>query len=247
VTIVQPPYRAEVTAGVTPKFGAVAVARLGAAAEVLGPLHAVIEAAPWCAPFVVVTPGSVSPATLQAIWGLPGQPGFLVATHGFSDPAPQEIAAVIAARPRPTTSALVSYVVRRTHSVLLGQTLQQIWEPRGDPGPGNAERTLRYRLRRLGRFGRHDWIRVLRLIQTKTSGPVRSVERLAAIAGTEPRTLRTWTTRCLGVPLNVFRERVGWEWVLEAALRTAGLVMVPALPALAERGDRDGDRAAIAG
>ncbi len=224
VTIIQPPYRVETTATVTPRFGAIAVARLGAAAEVLGPLHDVIEAAPWCAPFVVVTPGSVSPETLQAIWGLPGQPGFVVATHGFREPTPSQIAETIGARPRPATSLLISYVVRRTHSVALGQTLQQIWSPQPEQGPRHAERTLRYRLRRLGGFGRHDWIRVFRLLQAKTGDPVYSVERLAALAGTEPRTLRTWTTRCLGVPLRVFRERVGWEWVLEGALRTAGLV-----------------------
>jgi hypothetical protein len=209
-----------------PRFGAIAVARLGDGAEALAPLHELIEAAPWCAPFVVVTPGSVSPETLHAIWGLPGQPGFVVASRAVRDLTPSQIAATIAARPHPTTELLVSYVVRRVRSVSFGQTLRQIWSPRPDPGPGHADQTLRYRLRRLGTFGRHDWIRVLRLIQTKAADAGATVERLAAIAGTEPRTLRAWTQRCLGVSLRVFRERVGWEWVLEAALRTAGLVSV---------------------
>ncbi len=224
VSVIQPPYRVESTASAAPRFGAIAVARLAEGAEALAPLHDLIEAVPWCAPFVVVTPGSVSPETLHAIWGLPGQPGFVVAARGFRELTPPQIAATIAARPRPTAELLISYVVRRTRSVSLGQTLQQIWSPRAEPGPGHADRTLRYRLRRLGSFGRHDWIRVLRLIEIKTTDPGCTVERLAALAGTEPRTLRSWTQRCLGVPLRVFRERVGWEWVLEGALRTAGLV-----------------------
>lgn len=224
VSLLQPPYQVESTATATPRFGAIAIARLGVTADVLQRLHDLSEAAPWCAPCVVVTPGSVSPETLHAIWGLPGQPGFVVASRGFAELSPAEITRTIANRPPPTIPLLVSYVVRRTDAISFGQTLQQIWSPRSVHGPQHAERTLRYRLRRMGSFGRHDWIRVHRLIHAKTGGPGNSVERLAAIAGTEPRTLRGWTDRCLGTTLRSFRETVGWEWILEAALRMAGLI-----------------------
>lgn len=223
VSLLQPPYRVESSASAVPQYGAIAVARLGVSIDVLKPLHDLLEEYPWCAPCVIVTPGSVSPDTLQAIWGLPGQPGFVVASRGFEHLSPVDIAKAVANRSEPTPPLLVSYVVRRTHSVALGQTLQQIWSPR-QVGPLSAERTLRYRLRRMGSFGRLDWARVLKLIRIKADGDGATVERLASLAGTEPRTLRSWTGRCLGTSLRVFRETIGWEWILEAALDRAGLV-----------------------
>jgi hypothetical protein len=223
VSLFQPPYRVETSALAVPQYGSIAIARLGVAVDVLKPLHELLESYPWCAPCVVVTPGSVSPETLQAIWGLPGQPGFVVASRGFEHLSPADIAKAVANRLEPTTPLLVSYVVRRTQSVALGQTLQQIWSPR-PVGPLSAERTLRYRLRRMGSFGRLDWVRVLKLIRAKTGSSGVTVERLASMAGTEPRTLRSWTERCLGTSLRVYRETIGWEWILEAALDRAGLV-----------------------
>ena len=226
VSLLQAPYVAESVGSAEPRWGTIAIARLGASVEMLQPLHDYLETNPWCAPCVVVTPGSVSPETLQAIWSLPGQPGFVVATRGLAELRPTEIVRAIANRPKPTIPLLISYLVNRTGSPSLGQTVEQIWSPR-PRGPRHAERTVRYRLRRMGGFGRHDWLRVLRLIQAKNNESAHTVERLAAAAGTEARTLRSWTECCLGISLRHFRQLAGWEWVLEAALRTAGLKATP--------------------
>jgi hypothetical protein len=58
-----------------------------------------------------------------------------------------------------------------------------------------------------------------------------SLEVLAGRAGVEARTLRAWTRRYLGATLYEYRGRVGWEWILECALRTAGYVDAPPVAA----------------
>ena len=224
VTLLEPPYRIEIAATGDPRFGTIAVVRLNAATDALDQLHAYLEAYPWCAACVVLNGAAVSVETLQAIWGLPGQPGFVIARRGEQDASPSTIAAAVANRPAPGVSLLVAYVIGRTFSAPLGQTLEQIWAPARRPSPLSAERTIRYRLRRSGRFGRMDWLRVLKLVRGKSRDLDLSVERFAQSLGTEPRTVRSWTDHCLGASLRDYRARLGWEWVMEASLRTAGLV-----------------------
>jgi hypothetical protein len=227
VTLLQPPYQVETAATAEPSLGSIAVVRLNAAADALGQLHEYLEAYPWCASCVVVSAGAVSVETLHAIWGLPGQPGFVITGRGQADPTPAAIAAAVAKRPPVPVSQLVAYVTNRTLSPSLGQTLEQIWAPQRPLNQLSAERTIRHRLRRSGRFGRHDWLRIFKLVHGKSRERTLSVERFAASLGTEPRTVRAWTEECLGATLREYRNRIGWEWVLEAGLRIAGLIEQP--------------------
>lgn len=232
VTLLLPPYLVETAANGDPPFGAIALARVESAADALTELHAYLESFPWCAPCVVVSTSDVSAETLQAIWSLPGQPGFIIGGRGQPNVGPSAVAAAVTRRPRPRVPHLVGYVMNRTLSASLGQTLEQIWGPARGPSPLSADRTIRYRLRRSGRFSRLDWLRVLRLINGKSLDRGQTVDRFAEELGSEARTVRAWTAQCLDTPLRVYRERVGWEWVLEAALRMAGLVdPAPALGA----------------
>jgi hypothetical protein len=128
--------------------------------------------------------------------------------------------------------------VRRTNSIALGQTLDQIWKPRSALSGGNAERTVRYRLRRLGQYGSHDWIRLQRLVRIKTEGAGMTVEAQANLVGTEARTLRSWVARYLGMTLKTFRSIVGWEWVLELALDRGGIQVKGGSPRFDEPGGR---------
>ncbi len=220
IVILEPPYRDFVgLIGQLPVLGAIVLTRLDGLYGLSPHLTELLERAPWTVPCIAIAPAAVSATALQSIWALPVQPGVLIGLDAAGKVTPADAIAAATSRPRPTVSQLVAYVVRRTNSIMLGQTLDQIWQPRVAFGGGNAERTVRYRLRRLGHYGSHDWIRIQRLVQAKTEGAGAKVEEQAHLAGTEARTLRSWVARYLGMTLRTFRSTIGWEWILELALR----------------------------
>ena len=226
ITIVEPPYRDLVPlGGKLPALGAVALAQIDGRHGLSPQLAELLEQAPWTVPCIVVAPAAVSASVLQQIWSLPVQPAVLIPSDPRSRVTPASAMAAAGSRPRPTAAHLVAYVVRRTNSVVFGQTLDQIWNPRPALGGANAERTVRYRLRRLGQYGSHDWIRIQRMVRLKTEGLGKTVEEQAHLVGTEARTLRAWVARYLGMPMKTFRATAGWEWVLELALRRGGVRM----------------------
>ncbi len=226
VSIIEPPYRDLVSlVGRLPVLGAVALAQVDGRHGLSPQLTELLEQAPWTVPCIVVAPSAVSASVLQSIWSLPVQPAVLIPADPRTRVTPAAAVAAALTRPRPTPAHLVAYVVRRTNSVVLGQTLDQIWNPRPTLGGANAERTVRYRLRRLGHYGSHDWIRIHRMVRLKSEGLGMTVEEQAHLVGTEARTLRSWVARYLGMPMKTFRATAGWEWVLELALRRGGIKM----------------------
>ena len=235
LSIMEPPYQdAGPLIGRDPTLGAVAVGRINASRGMGPELAQLLEQAPWTIPCVVLAPASVTPSTLQSVWGLPGQPAFVVLPTPTDRLPGAVVIAAIGARPIPPASLLISYVVRRTHSVLLGQTLEAVWSPDW-PHQGTAERTIRHRFHRLGSHGPHDWIRIHRLIRAKTEGRNMTMEQRAQLVGTEARTLRSWVARYLGVSMKTFRATAGWEWILELALRRGGFQLEDAGGRLASR------------
>lgn len=213
--------------GRPPALGAVAVLHLdGAGAPPR--IAETFEQSPWLVPCVVVTPATLSPSMLQVVWGLPSQPAFVIQSAPSARVAPALVLATVATRPTPTAPHLVAYVIGRTRSVALGQTLDVIWSPKTAGARREADRTIRYRLGRLGPLGHHDWLRVHRLIRAKTEGWNLSVERQAQLVGTEARTLRSWAARYLGCSLKTFRLMAGWEWIVESVLRRGGYLPDPA-------------------
>ena len=224
VSIIEPPYRDLVSlVGRLPPLGSVALTRIDVRQGLSPQFTDLLERAPWTVPCIVVAQAAVSAAVLQSIWSLPVQPAVLIPSDPTSRVTAAAAVTAAASRPRPTAAHLVAYVVRRTNSVVLGQTLDQIWNPRPVLGGANAARTVRYRLRRLGRYGSHDWIRIQRLVRLKTEGIGMTVEEQAHMLGTEARTLRSWVARYLGMTMKAFRATVGWEWVLELALCRGGV------------------------
>lgn len=234
LTLLEPPYTdPRPWMGRPPAPGAVAVVSADLVRE-LDRVTALFEAAPWVVPCVLLSPASVSPALLQTVWALPCQPAFVMLTGRSTQVGAAMVLNAVAARSAPTVPHLVAQVVTRTESVLLGQTLNGVWADEPDRRNADAERTVRYRLRREGGLGRHDWLRVRKLIQAKTAGWNASVERQAQLAGTEARTLRAWVARYLGCSMRSFRMTAGWEWIIETALRRGGYALVggpaPATP-----------------
>ncbi len=224
VIILEPPYRDLVALiGRLPALGSIAVVRIDGQQGVPPQLAELLDRAPWTVPCIVIAPTAVSAAVLQSIWSLPVQPAVLVASDRSSRITAAAAAKAAANRSRPTAAHFVAYVVRRTNSVVLGQTLDQIWGRRSALAGGNAERTVRYRLRRQGTFSRHDWIRVHSLLRVKTEAAAETVEQQAHAVGTEARTLRSWVARYLGMTMKTFRATIGWEWILELALARGGV------------------------
>lgn len=224
LSVIEPPYQDEsILFGREPALGSVAVGVVTAARGVPGDFPALLERSPWVVPCIAMAPDVVTPATLQSIWSVPGQPAFLVTPQSTNRLDPATILAAVRHRPPPPASFVVAYVVRRTGSVVLGQTLDEIWNP-AQPPVRSAERTVRHRFRRLGEYTRHDWQRIWRLIRAKTEGADLGVDQRARLVGTESRTLRTWIRRYLGTSMKGFCVTAGWEWVIEAALRSGRFV-----------------------
>lgn len=226
IVVLEPPYTdPRPWIGRPPMPGAVAVVPADAVRQ-LDRVTALFDQSPWVVPCVLLTPAAISPALLQTVWGLPCQPAFVILTgSAYQVPAAMVLNAV-ATRPAPTVAHLVAQVVTRTESIALGQTLSGIWSDQPTRRTAEADRTVRYRLRRLGRLGHHDWLRIRKLIQAKVGGWNASVDRQAHLVGAEARTFRAWVARYLGCSMRSFQMTAGWEWIIETALRRGGFPLV---------------------
>ena len=230
LSLLEPPYAdPRPWIGKPPVPGAVAVVP----ADAIRQFDRVAECfneSPWVVPCVLLAPAMVSPALLQTVWALPCQPAFVILNGPASHVSAAVVLNAVASRPVPTVPHLVAQVVTRTESVSLGHTLAAIWSDQADRRAVDAERTVRYRLRREGGLSRHDWLRVRKLIQVKTGGWNSSVEEQAHLVGTAPRTLRAWVARYLGCSMRAFRMTAGWEWVIETVLRRGGFALAKPQP-----------------
>jgi hypothetical protein len=235
VRVLAPPYRLEDRpVDGLPPLGAVVLAWTDSVQRLRAEVAAVLARAPWCVPVLVVDDGVAAPEMLSAIHDVPGQPAFI------RDPLngavlPALVLSAVRSRRPPTGRELAEYVVRRTGRVALRSALETLLSPgpaaRAEPttrlGPA---RTVRDRLRRFGPLSPRCWRRVGTLARVPGMAPGDGVDVIAWRAGVCPRSLRVWCRRFLGISLRALRERVGWEWVMESALRLAGYVPDPALP-----------------
>ena len=88
---------------------------------------------------------------------------------------------------------------------------------------GNFELAIGYSrlFAQYGRYTARDWRALGRLAAHAASGRLGERRMYAPIS---LRTVCEYARKYLGVPYHFLAERVGWEWVLEAALRTARYV-----------------------
>lgn len=226
VKVLVPPYAsiASVPRGAPPPLGTIVICHAVSPTVVAGPFRVMLERAPWCAPCLVTGPTTGEPDVLAAIHELPGQMAFVSAAPNDDDLLVERTLMAVGSREQPSGGRLAEYVMRRTGRTEFRAELAMLLA-RGT-GPSLVKslpvRTLRGRLRRFGRLTGHGWKTVGTLCRLGAIVSDDPVEFLAWRAGVEPRTLRTWTRRFLDVTLQEFRKRVGWEWVLEGALRVAG-------------------------
>lgn len=216
----------------TPPFGAVAVCEARSSGLVSGFFGPLVARAPWCVPCIITCPASAEASVIQAIRSLPGQIAFVDYIEDDRWPIGTILGAV-RDRPPPSGAVLAEFVALRTGTnlewelaALLGD---QRLEASARPIP---DRTLRERLSRFGSLSPRAWRAVGTLCRVASAARGDPMTAIAWRAGVEVRTLRLWARWYLGTSLAEYRQRVGWEWVLEAALRKAGYVEGPSLVAL---------------
>lgn len=221
-----PPYR-RVTWGTdaAPPLGAIAIADASSVRQMTYELTPLVRRAPWCVPCLVVTAATADPSVLAALHEVPGRPAF-VSGPAADDLLPRLVVAGVRDRPTPTGAELADYVAMRTGRLELRAALAGLLAtgPADQPRRAIPPRTLRDRLHRLGPFGPRCWRTVGTLCRIAATMSGSGVGILALRAGVGPRSLRSWVRRYLALSLQEFRLIVGWEWVLEAALRQGGYV-----------------------
>jgi hypothetical protein len=88
-------------------------------------------------------------------------------------------------------------------------------------------RTLTRQVAALGPLQVRDWRGLARLAQVfacRSARASQSLEGAAYEAGVDPRTLRRWLRVATELSWAEAGSRVGWEWILESALRRFGFV-----------------------
>lgn len=130
----------------------------------------------------------------------------------------------VSQRPRPAASDVVSWLLRRTRIHILGRTLSDLFTRA--PLRRNEEPLLpfglRDQLRHLGEWGPWSWQRVMRLVELAADRS--ALNRSLAVSGESGASaeLKETIDELLGLDEVAFRERYGWEWVVECALRRSG-------------------------
>jgi hypothetical protein len=179
--------------------------------------------APWCPLVLVLSRMVLSAGIIELLTQLHGPLGF-VSVSQRGPPDINEVLNAVRDRPTPPLSTVFSYVADRLGNAslrdLLTESLALAAEPSGGPLPKNVRRVSRH-VRALGPLGIPDWNRLSKLALLSGLKNVQ-VEELARQQGVEPRTFRAQVRRYTGVSPRSFREWVGWEWVIEAALRRWG-------------------------
>lgn len=220
--VLEPPYtRASLlTIGGRPAvLGAILVWHpAGDTVDADSPVLALQAAQPWCPLTVVLQAPIQSPGQIELFRALRGQLAYLTAT--LRGVAPDQVVAAVAGRSATDLDqAIADYVARRLGHGIAERVVRVAVHGRDDAAI--SYRTLCRRLAMLGSLGPTDWAVVAKLARFAARRGL-SVEQLAASYGSELRTLRAHCERYLGVSLADYAERVGWEWVIEGALRCNG-------------------------
>lgn len=203
------PYLTEVSWHATIPLGSILIWRPGHDANLSAASDA-LTSTPWCTLVVEIGQGIAMPDRNQifdAVMSIACLPVFV---ESGDDP----LAAVRNRRP-PTTHEIARYVMRRPGYEELGAELAHLSETDTTRLPS---RTLRDHFSRQSHFSPRHWRWVMELAQMKAL-PNESAEALAGRHHLDVRTLRHRVRTCLDVSLSQFRELVGWEWRVEAALR----------------------------
>ena len=206
-----------------PDPGTILIADLDGGIPVLADAVQRQREVPWC-PLVMRLADPRFPARAVAPFeSVPGSFALLYPSDFDWLPPAERIRRAVARRPVPQLSIIACWLELRLGRPGLASTLGACFGA-GDMAT-RPPRTLTRRLKAIGPLEVRDWRGLARLAQLAvTPGPWRSasLETTALDAGIDPRTLRRWLRLCTDLSWSDFIGRVGWEWVLESALRRLG-------------------------
>ncbi len=175
---------------------------------------------PWCPLVLRLTESHFPARAIVPFEPVPGSFALLYPGDFAWLPAAEQLRRAVARRPIPPLSILALWLEQRMGRPGLASTLGACFG--ASESQLRPPRTLTRRIRAIGPLEVRDWRGLARLAQLAvTPGPWRhaSLEITALDAGIDPRTLRRWLRLCTDLSWREFIGRVGWEWVLESALR----------------------------
>jgi hypothetical protein len=221
VYILEPPYAVCRPLGNrVPELGAILMVDLRLGRSTCESLVGVTTAAPWC-PSCARVPASMPARQLIEVLDLLPPSCSKLPIEDDSNPfEPGRYVAAVAARPGPSPTEIAAYVAGRTSPGIASPLLACLEQN------GTRQTSRSYLSRRLQAYPpytAHDWAAIGALVLILRSGRW-PAGRLARENGLDPRTLRAWAARYLAMPWSVAEELVGWECIVEAALRRGGYI-----------------------
>ncbi len=204
-------------------LGTIVLAKGETTIAVLAELTALSYRAPWLVPCLAL------PARHESL-----EPPLLLVTElrdrlvvvnpaGRGSDEVADVVASVRRRAAPTPTVLARWVARRLRARELEAPLRHQFEEGLGGAPADGGRSVASYSRLFSQYGRYtarDWRALARLC---VHAVARTIEDGHSGASLPLRTASHYATRYLRVPYHVMTERLGWEWVLEAALRAGYL------------------------
>lgn len=178
----------------------------------------------WCPLVAALADRSVPASCLSAFEAVPGAFAPLYPGDYPCLALSARAARAVGRRPTPRPTTIALWVEQRLGLSGTASTLSACF---GDGCDAlRPPRTLTRRVRALGPLEVRDWRGLARLVRILTSAPPDhdSLEVTAFAAGVDPRSLRRWLRLATEMSWPDVMSRVGWEWILELALRRCGYV-----------------------
>ena len=222
IRVLQHPYAAYSLrpAGPLP-LGAVLVLDMSGAESALEQAIIWQASAPWCPLALVIRNVPASASLIKHLTHLHDPLAFVPGASGGQFPLVEEIIKAVRNRGGPDGGEAFTYVANRLEQGSLRSLFAEAEAFTRPEHTHPAPRHVSRRLRVLGALGVPDWRSLFQLARLSGVGRV-PIEELARRHGVGVRTFRAQVQRYTGVSTQSFREWLGWEWVLEAALRRWG-------------------------
>jgi hypothetical protein len=224
-----PPYRTcgsiwSLERGESLPLGSVVLGRGDATIAVLAELTALSYRSPWAVPCLAVPAHEeILQPLLMLVTELRDRLVLVARDAAHSDETAQVVACV-RRRPAPGPAALARWVARRLRSRELEAPLRSQFEEGLGFEPTTSGLSVASYSRLFALYGQYtarDWRAVGRLALHAAAGPHAGEQPAAALPF---RTATEYAKKYLGMSYHALAERLGWEWVLEASLRTGGYV-----------------------
>ena len=188
----------------------------------LARLTALIHQSPWLIPCVAISPeqGPLEPL-LFLVSELRDRLAVVRLPHLAAEAGPSDVLDAVRDRKPPDAENLADWVGYRLKNRELRNALAaQFSDALGGPPASTfaSAATFSRLLARYGRLPARDWRAIARLcVYCATSGQGSSVTLSI-------RAARDYLKHYIRLPYHALADRVGWEWVLEGALRAHGYV-----------------------